>query len=59
MCPIGETLNGTYECTDINECDPPGACSQQCTNTKKSFFCSCTDGYILEPDKRTCKAVSK
>ncbi|XKL63596.1 hypothetical protein PGB90_005960 [Kerria lacca] len=58
MCPIGETLNGTYECTDINECDPPGACSQQCTNTKKSFFCSCTDGYILEPDKRTCKAVN-
>lgn len=58
-CPTGEVLNGTFECMDLNECEPPGICSQICTNNKKSFMCSCTDGYILEPDKRSCKAVSK
>lgn len=44
---------------DLNECDPPGLCSQHCTNTKGSYFCSCAPGYILESDKHTCKALSK
>lgn len=44
---------------DLNECDPPGLCSQNCINTKGSYFCSCVPGYILESDKHTCKALSK
>ncbi|KAF4524942.1 hypothetical protein B566_EDAN012698 [Ephemera danica] len=31
---------------------------KNCMNIKKSFICSCVDGYILEPDKRSCKAVN-
>lgn len=58
-CPRGEVLNTTYECMDLNECDPPGLCSQHCTNTKGSYFCGCVPGYVLEPDKHTCKALSK
>ncbi|KAF0767414.1 low-density lipoprotein receptor-related protein 2, partial [Aphis craccivora] len=57
-CPHGEVLNTTYECMDLNECDPPGLCSQHCTNTKGSYFCSCASGYILESDKHTCKALN-
>lgn len=44
---------------DLNECDPPGLCSQHCVNTKGSYFCSCAPGYVLESDKHTCKALSK
>lgn len=49
----------TFSCTDIDECqftiDP--VCSQKCINTIGSFQCSCTNGYILRPDLRTCKAL--
>lgn len=58
-CPRGEVLNTTYECMDLNECDPPGLCSQLCTNIKGGYFCSCAPGYVLEADKHTCKALSK
>lgn len=48
-----------HSCTDIDECqftvDP--VCSQKCINTIGSFQCSCTNGYILRPDLRTCKAL--
>ena len=42
---------------DVNECNEFGSCSQICENTKGSFKCHCIDGYMIEPDKRTCKAV--
>ncbi|XP_075227731.1 low-density lipoprotein receptor-like [Lycorma delicatula] len=45
-------------CQDWNECDPPGMCSQECANTKGSFYCTCAEGYKLETDKRTCKALN-
>jgi len=65
-CPPGEIIlkNDTRVCVDRNECEPPGACSQHCTNTKggiknaAGYFCSCYPGYILEPDKKTCKALN-
>lgn len=48
-----------YSCTDIDEClfasDP--VCSQKCINTVGSFRCQCTEGYILRPDLRSCKAL--
>lgn len=58
-CPHGEVLNTTYECMDLNECDPPGLCSQNCVNTKGSYYCYCESGYLLEADNHTCKALSK
>ena len=40
---------------DINECATNnGNCNQICTNTVGSFLCSCTAGYMLNADGRTC-----
>ena len=60
VCPEGETLSpeSSTKCVDLNECDPPGLCSQQCTNTKGSYYCSCGPGYYLEGDKHRCKAIN-
>lgn len=33
-----------------------GTCSQLCTNTDGSFTCGCVEGYLLQPDNRSCKA---
>ena len=41
--------------TDINEClFSNGNCSQACTNTNGSYFCSCQNGYMLSDDSMTC-----
>ncbi|VDP15534.1 unnamed protein product, partial [Soboliphyme baturini] len=52
ICPPGE-----YLVDNIDECKDPWSCSQGCQNQKGSFMCSCTDGYQLRADKRTCKAL--
>ena len=40
---------------DINECfDSIDGCSQICTNSKGSYECSCSDGYILDADGKNC-----
>lgn len=44
---------------DFDECAIPGACSQECINTKGSFKCQCHEGYTLTSDRHTCKALSK
>ncbi|XP_071943214.1 low-density lipoprotein receptor-related protein 2-like [Antedon mediterranea] len=50
-----QLINST--CEDIDECTPPGYCSQQCTNYKGSAACQCDEtSYIANPDGRTCKA---
>src|SRR5205823_4319770 len=37
-CPIGEVLNSTTTCVDLDECTAVvGSCSQHCLNTKGSF----------------------
>lgn len=41
---------------DFNECNVYGTCSQTCTNTEGSYTCSCVEGYLLQPDNRSCKA---
>ena len=40
---------------DINECATlNGNCSQTCTNTNGSYYCSCSPGYILGGNNMTC-----
>ncbi|XP_066544684.1 low-density lipoprotein receptor-related protein 2a isoform X1 [Amia ocellicauda] len=56
-CPMGYQLsNDSKTCADIDECSPPGLCSQHCYNERGSFRCHCEEGYVLEADQRTCKA---
>lgn len=41
---------------DLNECNTYGSCSQMCINTEGAYTCSCVEGYVLQPDNRSCKA---
>jgi integrin beta 2 len=42
--------------TDIDECsERNGGCELLCINSPGSFACGCQQGYILQPDGRTCK----
>lgn len=36
--------------TDINECEDPNSnlCKGICTNTPRSYSCSCKDGYVVD-----------
>lgn len=42
--------------SDFDECSVYGTCSQSCTNTLGSYSCSCVEGYLPQPDNRSCKA---
>lgn len=40
---------------DIDECTiMNGGCDTHCTNSEGSYECSCSAGYALMPDVRTC-----
>lgn len=43
--------------TDINECRryPGRLCGHKCENTPGSYFCSCTVGFRLSADGRSCE----
>ena len=42
--------------TDIDECKNNNVeCSDICTNTVASHFCSCKAGFIIGSDNRTCE----
>ena len=46
-------------CEDINECvETPYVCSQLCDNTPGSYYCTCGNGYIREPDGKSCRQAS-
>ncbi len=49
-------INVAFSVSDFNECAVYGACSQTCTNTDGSYTCSCVEGYLPQPDNRSCKA---
>lgn len=42
--------------SDFDECSVYGTCSQSCTNTEGAYTCSCVEGYLSQPDNRSCKA---
>ncbi|KAF6210291.1 hypothetical protein GE061_013395 [Apolygus lucorum] len=56
ICNEGFQLDHTGgNCTDINECENPGACRfGTCENTKGSFVCKCPPNYQLTPTKNAC-----
>ena len=44
---------------DIDECSTnKGNCSQLCTNTVGSYFCSCQSGYLLGANNQSCNGKS-
>ncbi|XP_012350206.1 vitellogenin receptor isoform X1 [Apis florea] len=55
-CRSGYKLINNQTCTDINECDNYGICDQQCINSAGSYTCFCQPGYVMQDDKKTCKA---
>ncbi|XP_051876534.1 low-density lipoprotein receptor-related protein 1-like isoform X2 [Pristis pectinata] len=46
-------------CTDIDECQDPGTCSQTCINKVGSYECLCHKGYHMDSVKGICKAMGK
>ena len=43
---------------DINECSNlNGGCNQKCNNTIGSYFCECSEGYVLDADKHNCSGI--
>ena len=43
---------------DINEClTNKRGCNQTCTNTVGSYFCECSEGYVLDADKHNCSGT--
>jgi len=56
-CSAGYTLaKDGKSCQDVDECLQFGACSQLCHNTKGSYECACTEGYVLD-GTTACKYV--
>ncbi|KAM3721677.1 Low-density lipoprotein receptor-related protein [Dirofilaria immitis] len=56
-CPFGEALVNKTKCEPENECLDARSCSQNCTDEKHGFTCSCEAGYTLDADKKTCKVT--
>ncbi|MGH0155700.1 UNVERIFIED_CONTAM: hypothetical protein FKN15_029887 [Acipenser sinensis] len=51
-----EVAEDGHSCIDYDECAVYGTCSQTCMNTYGSYGCSCTEGYIMQSDRKSCKA---
>ncbi|KAI8778024.1 fibrillin-3, partial [Biomphalaria glabrata] len=62
-CNSGYSLQGTNTCVDINECDYNylNLCGEKekCVNSVGGFTCSCSPGFKLDNDKRTCLACGE
>lgn len=48
-------MDGLLSLHIVNEClQDNGGCEQLCTDTRRSFTCSCANGYSLDSDGRGC-----
>ena len=48
-------LYGIFLFLDLDECQLlNNDCEQICADTMGSFYCTCKDGFILNPDQSTC-----
>ena len=48
-------VDGGSSCEDVNECsDNNGGCDDACINTPGSYSCSCSTGYMLLYDGKSC-----
>ena len=41
--------------SDIDECSSFHGCQEKCINTVGDYHCSCSKGYRLKDNKRTCR----
>ncbi|XP_050301092.1 vitellogenin receptor isoform X2 [Anthonomus grandis grandis] len=57
ICPQNYHNVDEKTCQDINECEEYGICDQKCRNLPGSYECYCDHKYVLQEDKKTCKAV--
>ncbi|XP_017319585.1 matrilin-3b isoform X1 [Ictalurus punctatus] len=48
-----ETLCG------INACALGHDCEHECVNNYNSYYCECREGYVLNPDKKTCSQAKE
>ncbi|XP_064596976.1 fibrillin-1-like [Liolophura sinensis] len=46
------------QCTDINECNTPAICQQQCNNLVGNYKCTCFPGYELQADQ-SCEDIDE
>uniref|UniRef100_A0A8C4HHC4 EGF-like domain-containing protein n=1 Tax=Dicentrarchus labrax TaxID=13489 RepID=A0A8C4HHC4_DICLA len=53
---LSNKTNCGFCASDFDECSVYGTCSQSCTNTEGGYTCSCVEGYLSQPDNRSCKA---
>uniref|UniRef100_A0AAZ3Q2V8 Fibrillin 2b n=1 Tax=Oncorhynchus tshawytscha TaxID=74940 RepID=A0AAZ3Q2V8_ONCTS len=52
--PVTRLIADIDECTIMN-----GGCDTHCTNSEGSYECSCSEGYALMPDLRTCADIDE
>ena len=60
-CPPGKHLDTDHKhCSEDHPCSQFGSCSQLCKKISRSKHkCYCHPGYVLQPDKFTCKSKDK
>ena len=58
-CSLGFSLENDT-CTDVNECEQQ-ICSKNslCHNTQGSYECHCLDGFLFDPDSKTCRDIDE
>ena len=57
---FSHTLHHFLLIADIDECaSNNGDCDDNCTNVNGSFTCSCSSGFLLNPDGTTCDGESE
>ncbi|XP_026535035.1 fibulin-1 isoform X1 [Notechis scutatus] len=61
QCKIGFIQDALGSCIDVNECRryPGRLCAHKCENTPGSYYCSCTMGFKLSSDGRSCEDLNE